>query len=61
MMQAMSRIVWVSAEAIQQAHGDPAVLKLWEQYSVVCDYVPLTDVPEAANRFSEFAPLTVHA
>jgi len=49
---------WVSPEAIQEAHGHPAVLRMWEEYGKVCDYIPLAQVPEAAQMFSEFAPFT---
>jgi hypothetical protein len=49
---------WASAEAIQAAHGHPAVLRMWEEYGKVCDYVPVAQVPEAAQMFSEFSPFT---
>jgi hypothetical protein len=49
---------WASAEAIQQAHSHPAVLRMWEEYGKVCDYIPVSQVPEAAQMFSEFAPFT---
>ncbi len=49
---------WASAEAIQAAHAHPAVLRMWEEYGKVCDYVPVAQVPEAAQMFSEFAPFT---
>ena len=49
---------WASSEAIQAAHGHPAVLRMWEEYGKVCDYVPVAQVPEAAQMFSEFAPFT---
>lgn len=48
---------WVSAEAIQNAHTNPEVLKMWGEFGQVCDYVPIAQVPEAANLFSEFTPL----
>jgi hypothetical protein len=49
---------WASAEAIQQAHGHPAVLRMWEEYGKVCDYIPVAQVSEAAQMFSEFTPFT---
>jgi len=49
---------WASPEAIQQAHGHPAVLRMWEEYGKVCDYIPVSQVPEAAQMFSEFTPFT---
>jgi hypothetical protein len=48
---------WASAEAIQAAHGHPAVLRMWEAFGKVCDFVPVAQVPEAAQMFSEFAPV----
>jgi hypothetical protein len=48
---------WVSSAAIESAHSNPVVLKMWEQYNEVCDYVPIAELPEAAQLFSEFAPI----
>lgn len=48
---------WKSKEAIEQAHSNAAVRKLWSEYSEVCEYVPLTEVRESAGVFSEFDPL----
>jgi hypothetical protein len=48
---------WASAEAIQAAHTNPAVLRMWEEFGKVCDFVPMAQVPEAAQMFSEFAPV----
>ena len=50
---------WASAEAIQAAHTNPTVLQMWERYGEVCDYIPIGQVPEAAQLFSEFTPLAV--
>ena len=50
---------WRSAEAIQQAHGHPAVLAMWEEYGQVCDYVPVAAVDEATRLFSDFTPVDV--
>ena len=47
---------WVSPEAIEAAHGNPTVLKMWEAYGQVCDFVPLAQVPEASQMFAEFTP-----
>lgn len=48
---------WRSPEAIEQAHGNPAVLALWEEFEVACEYVPLAALPESQHPFSEFEPL----
>ena len=50
---------WRSADAIQQAHGHPAVLAMWEEYGRVCDYVPVAAVDEATRLFSDFTPVDV--
>lgn len=48
---------WLSAEAIERAHGNPAVLALWKEFSGVCEYVPLATLPEAQEMFAEFEPV----
>lgn len=45
---------WRSAEAIQQAHGNPAVQALWEEFGAACDYTPLAKLAEAHEMFAEF-------
>jgi hypothetical protein len=40
---------WLSAEAIQSAHGNPAVQQMWGEYAEVCDYVPVGSVAEAGK------------
>jgi quinol monooxygenase YgiN len=48
---------WKSRAAIEAAHQNPAVQALWAEFEAVCEYRTLTDVPEAAERFSEFTPI----
>lgn len=48
---------WASPAAIDAAHGNPAVLALWERYAACCDYVTLADLPEARALFPGFAPV----
>lgn len=47
---------WKSLAAIEQAHTNPEVLKMWGRYAEVCDYIPVAQVEEAANLFSGFKP-----
>ena len=47
---------WHSLAAIEGAHENPAVLKMWQAYEEVCDYVPVAEVPEAKELFSGFKP-----
>lgn len=52
---------WASPEAIQAAHTHPVVLRMWEEYGKVCDYIPISQVAEASQLFSEFTPIEVKA
>jgi hypothetical protein len=45
------------AGGVERAHSNPAVLKLWERYASVCDYVPLTSLSESSTQFASFAPI----
>jgi quinol monooxygenase YgiN len=49
---------WISQDAINNAHTNPAVLKMWGEYAEVCDYVPLNTLAEADNMFAGFTPLS---
>ncbi len=48
---------WASAEAIERAHHNDAVQKLWTRFAEVCDHIPAAEVPEASKLFSEFSAL----
>jgi hypothetical protein len=48
---------WKSEAAIEAAHTNPVVQAMWEEYTAVCEYVPIAAVAEAHQLFSEFAPL----
>jgi hypothetical protein len=50
---------WTSPEAIHTAHSHPVVLQMWEEYAKVCDYIPVAQVSEASQLFSEFTPFDV--
>jgi len=43
--------------AIERAHSNPVVLKLWERYAAACDIVPLASLSESSNMFASFIPL----
>ncbi len=47
---------WKSKAAMESAHTNPAVLEMWNEYSQVCDYVPVGSVTEVNDLFSEFTP-----
>ena len=48
---------WLSREAIERAHHSPAVLALWAEFELACEYIPLATLAEAQHPFSEFGPL----
>ena len=50
---------WQSQAAIDKAHKNPEIGKLWERYAACCDYVTLADLPEAGDMFPGFAPVTL--
>lgn len=52
---------WASQEAVESAHSNEAVLQMWGQFAEVCDYIPIADVEEASNLFSEFTPVGIDA
>ncbi len=47
---------WRSKSAIEQAHTFPEILKMWGKYAEVCDYIPVGQVEEIGNLFSDFTP-----
>jgi hypothetical protein len=48
---------WESPTAIEKAHVDPTVQAMWERFGACCDFLPIGQVPEASQLFSEFATL----
>ena len=47
---------WKSEEAMEAAHHDPVVLKMWERFAIPCEYIPVGRVEEFAKLFSQFTP-----
>lgn len=45
---------WVNEDAMKSAHSNPRVQEMWAEYAKVCDYVPVADLEEAKQLFSEF-------
>ena len=45
---------WRDAEAIQQAHTNPAVQAMWAEFGAACDYTPLARLKESQQMFAEF-------
>ena len=48
---------WVSKEAVESAHNNPAVLKMWADFSAVSDYRNLSQLSEASDLFAHFQPI----
>ncbi len=48
---------WKSKEAIESAHSNKEVQRMWQEYSEVCEYTPVGSIEESNELFSEFTPL----
>ena len=48
---------WKSDDAIERAHSNPQVKKLWQRFFESCDFVPLATLPESKELFANFEPL----
>ena len=48
---------WKSKKAMEEAHSNPKVLEMWQEYSKVCEYVPIGTIKETGKLFSEFTPI----
>lgn len=48
---------WQSNDAIESAHQNPAIMKMWEAYGEVCDYVAIGDVEGASDLFTSLDPI----
>ena len=58
-MQAKNKSVievfeWKSRDAIDHAHHNPEVQKLWQRFGEVCDFESPTNIEEFSQMFSEF-------
>lgn len=45
---------WKSAQAIEEAHSNEAVLRLWEEFEQCGTYEQLASLEEAGQMFAEF-------
>ena len=48
---------WKSKEAIEAAHNNPQVLKMWERFAQLCEFIPLNQLSETNDMFAEFDAL----
>lgn len=49
---------WKSKSAIEKAHTNPVILEMWGKYAEACEYIPIGNIEEAANLFSDFSPFS---
>jgi quinol monooxygenase YgiN len=50
---------WKSQAAVDEAHRNPVVRRLWDRFEACCQYVSLRDVAETASPFPNFEPLAI--
>jgi quinol monooxygenase YgiN len=48
---------WKSGEAIEKAHNNESVRRLWERFEEVCTYVSLSEIEECKHMFANFEPV----
>lgn len=48
---------WKSQKAIDDAHRDPEVLKLWARYAACSEWIKIGDIAEADRMFPGFEPV----
>ena len=48
---------WKSQNAIDEAHSNPRVKAMWDEFEKACDYIAIADIEEAKGLFSSFEPI----
>lgn len=48
---------WKSSKAKKQAHSNGKILLLWDEFTAVCDMIPISEVNESQKLFSAFKPI----
>jgi hypothetical protein len=49
---------WKPRQAIDAVHKNPNVAAMWNKFFDVCDGIPLNKLPESAEMFAGFEPIT---
>jgi hypothetical protein len=49
---------WISAKAADEAHQNPTIRAIWNKFTKIADFVPLSAIQEAGKVFSHFEALT---
>lgn len=50
---------WLNQDAIDRAHHDPEVGKLWARFNEACEYGTMSELPEVDRVFPGFVPVEV--
>ena len=48
---------WKSNDAVEEAHENPEVQKLWDEMEKVCDFTNLESIEEVREYFPQFKPI----
>jgi quinol monooxygenase YgiN len=48
---------WKSPQAIEEAHANAEVQKLWQRFAEACDYIAPAEIEELRNMFPGFRPV----
>ena len=48
---------WKSNDAVEEAHENPEVKKLWDEMEKVCDFTNLESIEEVREYFPQFKPI----
>ena len=48
---------WKSNDAVEEAHKNPEVQKLWDEMEKVCDFTNLESIEEVREYFPQFKPI----
>ena len=48
---------WKSNDAVDEAHKNPEIQKLWDEMKKVCNYTNLESIDEVKEYFPQFTPI----
>lgn len=48
---------WKSEDSIKLAHTNKVVQGLWSEFAQLCDYIPIGELEEAHDLFTELTPI----
>jgi len=50
---------WKSQAAIDAAHSNAAIARMWEAFGAVCDYIAVGDIAGAKDLFTPLEPINL--